>query len=60
MTSEIAKAIRRKAADLQLSQKEVCKEIGITPKTYSRLKVGGYHVRDTVYIKVTQWLVKDY
>ena len=60
VTTEIAKAIRRKRADLQLSKFDACEEIGITPLTLRRIENGNYEVKNTVFEKLTNWLAKDY
>ncbi|BDW50123.1 transcriptional regulator [Lactococcus formosensis] len=60
ITEDIAKAIRRKRADLSLTKKETCKAIGISFTTYKRLEQGNYMVKNNIYQKITQWLAKDY
>ncbi|MDV2632206.1 hypothetical protein RZO31_04855 [Lactococcus lactis] len=60
ITKEIARAIRRKKADLMLSETKTAKSIGITSDTLRKMREGECFVKDTVYVKVTQWLAEDY
>lgn len=60
ITEDIAKAIRRKRADLSLTKLGTCKDIGISFTTYKRLEHGNYVVKNKVYQKITEWLAKDY
>nr|WP_221913734.1 hypothetical protein [Streptococcus halichoeri] len=59
ITSTIAKVVRRKMADGQLTAKQTSKIIGINPITLRKVCNGGT-VKNTVYIKVTEWLAEDY
>ncbi|WP_422803056.1 hypothetical protein [Streptococcus sp. FT1-106] len=59
ITTDQAKAIRRKQADNMLTAKETAQAIGVTPVTYRRLIRGG-EFRNSVYIKAMEWLAKDY
>ena len=60
ITLDIAKAIRRKRADLALTKKETYEYLGISFKTYNKVEAGGVDVKNKVYQKITQWLAKDY
>ncbi len=55
-----AQAIRRKQSDKQLLNKEVAYQIGISPMTWRKIRVGNYNAKNTVYAKVMEWLAKDY
>lgn len=59
ITSNQAKAIRRKQADENLTSKQTSENIGISQFTYRKIKKGG-EVRPTVYQKVMEWLAEDY
>lgn len=59
ITQDQARAIRRKQADLHLTAKATALQIGITPHTYAKVATGG-NVKNTIYVKVMQWLAKDY
>ena len=59
ITSEQAKAIRRKQADKQLTAKQASFEIGVVPVTYRKLCNGG-EVKPVIYQKAMQWLAEDY
>lgn len=59
ITSNQAKAIRRKQADKQLTAKEAGQEIGVTQVTFRKIRDGG-EVRPSVYQKAMQWLAEDY
>lgn len=59
ITSQQAKAIRRKQADKQLTAKQASTEIGVVPVTYRKLCNGG-EVRSSIYQKAMNWLVEDY
>lgn len=59
ITKAQARAVRRKQADAMLTNKEIAKNIGITPVTYKKVSVGG-EVKTTVYQKVMEWLAEDY
>lgn len=54
-----AKAVRRKQADNMLTAKATAQAIGISPITYKKVVQGG-KVKNTVYVKVMNWLVEDY
>lgn len=56
----IAKAIRRKKADLMLNESETAGDIGISADTFRKVRKGNCSVKDVVYVKITQWLAKDY
>ena len=60
ITEDIAKAIRRKRADLSLSKKQVYSQLEISVKTYNKIEAGGFEVKNKVYQKITNWLAKDY
>ena len=59
ITLEIAKAIRRKRADLGLTKKQVYTQLDISFRTYNKIEAGGF-VKNTIYQKITNWLAKDY
>ncbi|MDT2749110.1 repressor [Streptococcus parauberis] len=59
ITTEQAKAIRRKQADKMLTQQKASEEVGINPVTFKKLITGG-NVKNTVYEKAMRWLAKDY
>ena len=59
ITSNQAKAIRRKQADLMLTNQIASKQIGINPITYRKVINGG-EVKKSIYQKVMEWLVEDY
>ena len=60
ITPDIAKAIRRKRADLGITKKEVYNELKISFRTYNKIEAGGLKVKNSIYQKITQWLAKDY
>ncbi|MDT2859679.1 DNA-binding protein [Lactococcus lactis] len=60
ITKEQARAIRRKRADLRLTKKEACKDIGIGALTLNNLERGDYMTKPTIYAKVMEWLAEDY
>lgn len=60
ITLDIAKAIRRKRADLWLTKKQVYNELNISFKTYNKIEAGGLLVKKSIFQKITQWLAKDY
>ncbi|MGX7047808.1 helix-turn-helix domain-containing protein [Pseudolactococcus piscium] len=55
-----AKAIRRKRADLGLTKKLACREIGIGYVTLNNIERGDYMTKPSIYVKVMEWLAKDY
>ncbi|MDB8591988.1 hypothetical protein [Streptococcus salivarius] len=59
ITSNQAKAVRRKQADGDLTSKQASVNIGISQFTYRKIRKGG-EVRPTVYRKVMEWLAEDY
>lgn len=59
ITSDYAKAIRRKQADMQLTAKQASEQIGVNHITYRKLRSGG-EVRTKTFEKAMAWLVKDY
>lgn len=59
ITPNQAKAIRRKQADLMLTNQIASKQIGINPITYRKVINGG-EVKKSIYQKVMEWLVEDY
>lgn len=59
ITTNQAKAIRRKQADGNLTAKQAGIAIGISLPTYRKIKKGG-EVRPSVYQKVMEWLAEDY
>jgi hypothetical protein len=59
ITSNQAKAIRRKQADENLTSKQASENIGISQFTYRKIRKGA-EVRPTVYQKVMEWLAEDY
>ncbi|AJA55982.1 hypothetical protein [Lactococcus lactis] len=60
ITLEIAKAIRRKRADLELTKKQVYTQLDISFRTYNKIETSGSRVKRSVYQKITNWLAKDY
>ncbi|KSU27245.1 hypothetical protein GRR92_09365 [Lactococcus lactis subsp. lactis] len=60
ITLEIAKAIRRKRADLGLTKKQVYTQLDISFRTYNKIETSGSRVKRSVYQKITYWLAKDY
>ena len=58
ITSNQARAIRRKQADKQLTAKRACAEIGISPITYRKICKGG-EVKPSIFQKVMNWLLDD-
>ncbi|KLK95249.1 hypothetical protein VN91_2465 [Lactococcus lactis subsp. lactis] len=60
ITLEIAKAIRRKRADLGFTKKQVYTQLNISFKTYKKIETSGSRVKRSVYQKITNWLAKDY
>lgn len=60
VTIEIAKAIRRKRADLGITKKQAYTQLEISFKTYNKIEKGGFKVKKSVYQKITNWLAKDY
>ena len=60
ITLEIAKAIRRKRADLGLTKKQVYTQLDISFRTYNKIETSGSRVKRSVYQKITNWLAKDY
>lgn len=60
ITLEIAKAIRRKRADLGLTKKQVYTQLDISFRTYNKIETSGSRVKRSVYQKITHWLAKDY
>ena len=60
ITPEIAKATRRKRADLGFSKKQVYTQLEISFKTYNKIEKGNVLIKSGVYQKITQWLAKDY
>ena len=60
ITTTQAKAIRRKRADLGLTKKLACKEIGIGYVTLNNLERGEYMTKPSIYAKAMEWLAKDY
>lgn len=59
ITNNVSKAVRRKMADNQLTAQQTSKIIGINPITLKKVCDGGT-VKNGVYVKVTEWLAKDY
>ena len=59
ITTEQAKAIRRKQADKMMTAKQAGEDMGVSALTYRKLIKGG-EFRNVVYIKAMQWLAKDY
>lgn len=59
ITSNQAKAIRRKQADNKLTAKQTAEEIGVSFVTFRKLRDGG-EVKKSVYQKAMEWLAKDY
>ncbi len=60
ITQEQAKALRRKKADLQLKNYELALEIGVAPRTVSKILNGDYNAPKRIYMSVMEWLAKDY
>ncbi len=60
ITTDIAKAIRRKRADLGLTKKQVYTQLNISFKTYKKIETSGSKIKSSVYQKITNWLAKDY
>ncbi|MDG6142025.1 helix-turn-helix domain-containing protein [Lactococcus formosensis] len=60
ITENIARAIRRKRADLGLTKKQVYTQLDISFRTYNKIELGGFEVKNNVYQKITNWLAKDY
>ncbi|HEL1116170.1 TPA: hypothetical protein TVG90_001669, partial [Streptococcus equi subsp. zooepidemicus] len=58
-TENQAKAVRRKQADNMLTAKATAQAIGINPITYKKVVQGG-EVKNSIYVKVMEWLAKDY
>lgn len=59
-TNEQAKRLRHKRSDLRLTKKALCRELKIGFHTLTNLEVGAYKVKQTIYIKVLEWLAEDY
>ena len=59
LTSEQAKAIRRKQADKMLTSKQAGEQMKVSAVTYRKITKGG-NVTPTVYQKAMQWLATDY
>ncbi|WP_313449621.1 hypothetical protein [Streptococcus parasuis] len=59
ITSSQAKAVRRKQADLMMTNQTVSQRIGINPITYRKVINGG-EVKNIIYQKVMEWLAEDY
>ena len=59
ITSTQAKAIRRKQADKQLTDKHAGEEIGVKQVTYRKIRDGG-EVKPSIYQKAMEWLAEDY
>ncbi|VDC41593.1 hypothetical protein FMV2238Y02_00810 [Streptococcus canis] len=59
ITSNQAKAVRRKQADNMLTNQATAKQIGINPITYSKM-IQGREVKNSIYQKVMEWLAEDY
>lgn len=61
ISEDVARAVRRKRADNNYTKKQACLEIGITAKTLYRIECcENYKVRQTVYMKISDWLAKNY
>ncbi|GFH41446.1 DNA-binding protein [Pseudolactococcus insecticola] len=60
ITSELAKAVRRKQADLSMKNKDVAREMDISQPTYAKVIKGNYNAYPTIYAKAVEWLAKDY
>lgn len=60
ITTDQARAIRRKRADLMLSISELSNTINISRWTLSKIEHGDCFVKPSIYSKVMEWLVKDY
>ena len=62
ITQEQAKAVRRKRADLQMTKSAACKDIGIgsNGRTLRNIEQGDVDVKPSIYVKVMEWLAKDY
>lgn len=60
ITSEQAKALRRKKADLQLKNYEFAYEVGVAPRTVPKILKGDYKAPKRIYTSVMEWLAKDY
>ncbi|MFK4966846.1 helix-turn-helix domain-containing protein [Lactococcus garvieae] len=60
ITEDIARAIRRKRADLGLTKKQVYTQLDISFRTYNKIEAGGFGVKNNIYQKITNWLAKDY
>ncbi|MCP1639665.1 hypothetical protein J2T50_001365 [Streptococcus gallinaceus] len=59
ITSTMAKAVRRKMADEQLTAQQASKAIGINPITLKKICNAGT-VKNSVFVKVSEWLATDY
>lgn len=59
ITSSQAKAVRRKQADLMMTNQTVSQRISINPITYRKVINGG-EVKNIIYQKVMEWLAEDY
>lgn len=60
ITNEMAQALRVKRAKLSLTKDQARKELGVSFVTYKRLETGNWNANQSIYEKVTNWLVKDY
>ncbi|KST90306.1 hypothetical protein KF134_1906 [Lactococcus lactis subsp. lactis] len=60
ITPEIAKAMRRKRADLGMTKKQVYTQLEISFETYKKIEVGNSRVKNNVYQKITNWIAKGY
>lgn len=55
-----SRALRRKKSDLQLTDIEISKIIGLSRSTVSKILNGQCSVTKTVYQKAMEWLAEDY
>ncbi|BBC75646.1 uncharacterized protein LLCC_1267 [Lactococcus cremoris] len=55
-TNEQAKSLRERRAGMKLTQIETCKLIGIGEKTLRSLETGPCQVKQSIYIKVLEFI----
>ena len=59
-TNEQSRKLRYKRSDLSLTGNELCKILKIGTHTLKKLESGECIIKQSVYIKVLEWLTKDY
>ena len=59
-TAKQSQRLRYKRSDLDITRKKLCAILKIGTHTLKKLESGECKIKQSVYIKVLEWLAKDY